>query len=77
MAEVVSTNYTQTVDTAIGSLQVTSQTVIKYDIDDFAGSAAVSLATYLQMVQIAENVDPQQAKGRRVVSVGGTTVGGY
>lgn len=67
----------QVVDTAIGAINVQNSSVVGYDVDDFVTSMVVSIATTLQMYNKVTTVDTKFTNNRRVVSVGGVTVGGY
>lgn len=74
-SETVLTN--QVVDTAIGAVNVTKSVVSGFDVDDFVTSTVVSLCRSIQMYNTASSADPQFTQNRRIVSIGGVTVGGY
>ena len=67
----------QVVDTAIGAINVQKSVVTGFDVDDFVTSTVVSLCRTLQMYNTASTADTQFTQNRRIVSVGGVTVGGY
>ena len=77
MAVVQSTVSTHTVDSAIGPIMVTIEKVTGFDVDDHVQTTVQSVAISIQMYNLAANVNTQSAKNRRIVSVGGITVGGY
>lgn len=65
------------VDSAIGPVRVVQSTVTGFDVDDFVTSRVQSTAVSVKMYNLAQAVDKDTAKGRRKVSVGGVSVGGY
>lgn len=73
-SEVVSTNL---VDSAIGAINITISNVTGFDIDDYVSTTVQSTAISIKMFNLAQSVNSQAAKGRRAVSIGGATVGGY
>lgn len=74
-SQTVQTN--QVVDTAIGAVNVQNSLVVGYDIDDFVQSTVQSIAVSIKMFNTASTVNQKFTKNRRIVSIGGVTVGGY
>lgn len=67
----------QIFDSAIGAIKVKQSTVVGFDIDDYVTSTVVSLAVTIAMYNQATAVDSKLTQNRRIVSIGGVTVGGY
>ena len=67
----------QLFDSAIGAVKVKQSNVVGFDIDDFVSTTVNSIAISIQMFNKASTVNPTFTKNRRIVSVGGVTVGGY
>ena len=76
-AVVQSVEENQLVDTAVGPINVQYATVTGFDIDDFVTSQVQSMAIAVQLYNLATSVNTQFTANRRVVSIGGATVGGY
>jgi hypothetical protein len=77
MASTTTVTSTNIVDTAVGAMTVTFATVQNADIDDYVTSQVVSLATTLQMYNKLQVSNTTFTQNRRIVSIGGVTVGGY
>lgn len=67
----------QLFDSAIGSIKVKQSTVIGFDIDDYVTTTVQSIATTIQMYNKATLANLNFTQNRRIVSVGGVSVGGY
>lgn len=65
------------VDTAVGPIYVSQALVTGFDIDDFVTSTVQSTAISIKLYNLAGTVNAQTAQDRRVVSVGGASIGGY
>lgn len=68
---------TTLVDTAIGPVAVTIETVDGVDIDDYVHEMCLAAGRDLQLKNIALKADQRFTSNRIPVSITGTKIGGY
>jgi len=64
-------------DSALGPVAITTTNHEKYDIDDYISLCIQSKAEYLRFIKKIAQVDPLEVRGRPVVTMGGSNLGGF
>jgi len=77
MASSIETIADNLIDTAIGAVWVNRSVAVGFDIDDFVSTTVKNTAISVKLYNLAGTVDTQLAQNRRIVSIGGATVGGF
>lgn len=68
---------TSLLDSAIGPVSITTTEHTNFDVDDYVTLTVQSKAEYLRIVAKAATMDPLQVRGKPVVTVGGSSLGGF